>query len=62
LGDECLSGNRFSRSTLQPLGVPKSQSSRWQNVGSLPDDDFEGYVAEAIGAGENASRHVAGSY
>lgn len=36
---------------LSDIGVAKHQSSRWQRVASLPEDDFEEYVADTVEAG-----------
>jgi len=38
--------------TLTDLGVEKHQSSRWQTVASLPEEDFEAHVAETKEKGE----------
>jgi hypothetical protein len=32
---------------LKDLGVSKASSSRWQSVASLPEDQFESYIAQA---------------
>jgi hypothetical protein len=34
-------------STLEPLGLSKQQSHRWQAVASIPEGDFDVYIAEA---------------
>jgi hypothetical protein len=50
--DEGKGGNRKSRShsatvKLADLGINKSQSSRWQQLADIDDDEFEGVVTHA---------------
>jgi hypothetical protein len=40
--------------TLSDLGINKSQSSRWQKLADIPDDDFEETVARAKQKASNA--------
>src|SRR4051812_12210573 len=37
--------------TLQELGISRDQSSRWQRLASVPDDDFSKYLQDAIHQG-----------
>lgn len=37
---------RDKRKTLRDLEIKKSQSSRWQMIASLSDDEFESYITE----------------
>lgn len=39
--------NADSQSALRELGIAQHQSSRWQRIASVPDDDFERYVTDA---------------
>ena len=42
-----------SDTTLQiPEGISRSQSSRWQRVASLSDEEFEAYIEHQIGRDE----------
>ena len=34
--------------TLRDLGITKNQSSAWQAIAAVPEDDFEGEIAESI--------------
>lgn len=38
------SSNRFSGSTLEPLGIEKHQSHRWQRIATLPEPAFEDFI------------------
>jgi N6-adenosine-specific RNA methylase IME4 len=38
-------GERDQAETLQQLGVSKSQSSRWQRIAEVPEDQFEEYLS-----------------
>ena len=38
--------------TLKELGITKKQSSRWQAMWSVPQGDFEQYIAEVKGRGD----------
>ena len=40
------------RPRLEDLGISKMQSHRWQTEASLPDEDFEKYVAETKQSGD----------
>ena len=45
-------GDRRSESkshdvTLNDIGITKMQSSRWQSIASVPEAEFEGYIADA---------------
>lgn len=33
--------------TLSDIGVSRKQSSNWQRIASLPEEEFEEYIAEA---------------
>jgi len=50
LGSEELSGNRFTGSTLEPLGIGKTQSHRWQQIASIPEAEYKAYKADAFDA------------
>ncbi len=41
--------------TLEELGVSRKQSSRWQTLAAIPDDEFEQQVKAATEAGEYCS-------
>jgi hypothetical protein len=41
--------------SLEELGINKSQSSRWQDESSLPEDEYRRYVAECRAAGRQPS-------
>jgi 16S rRNA G966 N2-methylase RsmD len=45
--------NRHSSSgrTLRPLGINKSQSSRWQQVAAVPEPEFEAHITETKESG-----------
>ena len=55
---EMLAGEGFGRhggdrkssdtASLDGLGIAKHQSSRWQRIASLPEGEFEAYIAEAV--------------
>lgn len=47
LADEELAGNRFTGSKLQPLGIDKFSSSRWQRMALVPESQFETWLARA---------------
>ena len=55
LGEVTLKARSHDATHLRDLDINKSQSSRWQKVASLPDDDFEGYIAETVEAGRELS-------
>jgi DNA modification methylase len=38
--------------TLDDLGISKMQSSRWQAIAALPEDEFEEYIQETKGKGD----------
>jgi N6-adenosine-specific RNA methylase IME4 len=42
---------KLQRATLEPLGIDKSQSHRWQRVASLDEQTFEDYITETKDAG-----------
>ena len=41
--------------TLGPLGLTKNQSSRWQSLASIPEPDFDAYIAEAYNDGREGT-------
>jgi len=47
---------RSDTETLADIGIDKKDSHRWQKVASVPDDTFEGYIAECKEQGEEITR------
>jgi hypothetical protein len=39
--------NADSASAFIPTGIHQKQSQRWQRVASVPEPDFEAYIAES---------------
>lgn len=44
-------GPKKDADTLSAIGIKQHQSSRWQRIASLPEDDFEGYISDAVDHG-----------
>jgi site-specific DNA-methyltransferase (adenine-specific) len=60
--------NQYARSNLSPrgtgciqtltsLGITRNQSSRWQQVASIPEDLFEQFIQDTIQDGEELTTH-----
>lgn len=57
-------GDRKSRShdatlNLDAIGVNKTQSSRWQRLAAIPEDEFEQFIADAKEAGRELTTAAA---
>ncbi len=50
-GEIAKQGNQPKSNSVLPLtdlGISKIQSSRWQQIADIPDDDFERHIAETV--------------
>lgn len=65
-GGDRRSENGNHRATLEDMGISRSQSSRWQREGSLPEEDFVRYVQQSNEEGReltaNGLLHLARAY
>lgn len=52
-------GGRSTSDTLSQVGIARHQSSRWQRIAHLPEDEFEGYIAETVEAGRELTTAAA---
>jgi phage protein Gp37/Gp68 len=50
--------DRIPAAKLSDLGISKTQSSRWQRLGALSEEDFERKVAETLEASNSAKAKV----
>jgi hypothetical protein len=54
-GGELLAGSGIGKGvksvTLSDFGLNEGQSSRWQSLASIPEPDFDAYIAEAYNDG-----------
>jgi hypothetical protein len=50
-----LNGNRFSGPRLEPLGIEKHESHRWQQIARVPEERFEAHLETVKAAGRELS-------
>ena len=51
-GGDRKSKSRFNGKTLKDFGINKNQSHRWQTIAQLPEEKFEGFIAQTKDSGK----------